>query len=309
MTNRRIQLKPKKESVLLKKLFNKKNRYIVLLIGIVPFLIAIGIFASIVLREVGTLKNMATGVVETKQENIVENMGYILRDNATDYQKEIFKELKEAVEGDPRAEDIAIAELVAKNYVADFYTFSNKQGQYDVGGMYYIYDGEFTNGDHYKDNVYLKARDTYYKYLSKYMTDYGVENLPEVDNVTITKSEKTPWEFSVNEHVANKQDENGEWYDYREDHVYDAYLVTCSWTYKETSMDVSQFPKTINLLIINNGVNFTIIEASDKKIEERVKKEDDEEISDSTKTESDEDKEVSGTTENKDSKSSQGSNR
>lgn len=289
MEKREIKLKATKENALAKFFNDRSKRYIIMAVLILPFLIAIGIFAAIALREVNTLKSLATGSTETKQENLVENMGYILRDNATDYQKDLFKELKEAFEGEQPADDITLAGLVAKNYIADFYTFSNKQGQYDVGGLYFVYNGEFENGNHFKDNVYLAARDGYYKYLNNYMSQYGAENLPTVKDIEITKCVKAPWKYVVSEHVANKQDENGEWYDYREIHDYDAYIVNCKWTYEESTMNLAQFANSVNLLVINHSGPYVIVEASDGEIKERKIEEKDE------NSQSDEEEDVEST--------------
>ncbi|MCR4633409.1 MAG: hypothetical protein K5648_04725 [Erysipelotrichaceae bacterium] len=272
MEERKLRpIKARKKSKLYTLFADKKKRYLLMLLCMLPFIVAIGIFSSIVFREVRNLKDLAGGgQAETKAENIVESMNYILRDNPTDIQKEYFAELKEAIEGSEPADDVTIAGLVAKNYVTDFYTWTNKRGQYDIGGLYYVYDGEFENGDHYKENVYLKARDGFYKYISYYGTQYGKENLLEVENVEITRCEKMSEPYVLNEHVSNKQDENGEWYDYREDHGYDGYLVSCRWTYKEnTVLPMNQFATSINLAIINREGRYEVIEASESTINAR----------------------------------------
>ena len=297
MEKREIKLKAKKESPVVEFFKKKKNRFILAGILILPFLIAIGFFGYRIFTEVNALKSLATGTTETKQENIVESVGYVLRDNATDLQKDYFKQLKEAIEGEEKADDVTIAGLVAKNYVADFYTWTNKQGQFDVGGMHYIYDGEYENGDHFKENVYENARYGFYKYISTYMSDYGADKLLEVTDVELTKCEKAPWKFHVSEHIANKQDENGEWYDYREDRDYDAYLVSCKWTYnEETSLTLSQFPTSINLLIINKNGSFEIVEASEGEIKERkIKVKDESTESDKENAEEDSDESTTET--------------
>ena len=236
-----------------------------------PFLIAIGIFGSVVIREGKSLASLANGnqIVEIKPENVIEDGWYILRDNPTDLQKEYFAQLKEAIEGG-EADGLTKAALVAQNYVADFYTWTNKQGQYDIGGMYYIYDGEFKNGDHYRENVYLNARQGFYKYLSTYAKQYGKENLLEVTDVTVTKCEKMAQPYEISVHVENRQDEQGEWYDYRENKTYDAYSVTCTWTYKDTTaLDLSKFANKVNLAIIDHGDEFQIVEASEGVISSR----------------------------------------
>ena len=271
--------KKKKKNLLGRLLADKKKRYFVMLAMMLPFIIGIIIFGSITLREINNLKNLANNTTEHKSENIVESMNYLLRDNPTDVQKEYFAQLKKAIEegvveteeGEVPADDAAIASLVAKNYVADFYTWTNERGQYDIGGFYYIYDGEFENGDHNKENWFLKAREGFYKYIGVYGTQYGKENLLEVDNVEITKCQKLSSPYMINEHVENRQDEEGEWYDYREDHAYDCYAVTCNWTYKEgTQLDLSKFAKSINLAVIKRNNRFEIVEASEKTINART---------------------------------------
>jgi len=275
MEEKKLKRKVKKKSVLHNLMANKKSRYLVMLGMMLPFIVAIGIFGSVAYKEVKSLMDLAGGGQgEIKDENIVKSMNYVLRDNPTDIQKEYFAQLKSAIEegvvGEEAADDATIAGLVAKNYVADFYTWTNKRGQYDIGGMSYIYDGEFENGDHYKENVFLKARDGFYKYISYYGTQNGKENLPEVENVEITKCEKMSSPYVINEHVENRQDAEGEWYDYREDHPYEAYLVTCRWTYKEnTVMNMNDFANSVNLAVIKRENRFEIVEASEKTINGR----------------------------------------
>lgn len=279
MEKKTIKLKQKRTNKFSQLLANKKTRYILMTVMMLPFLVAIGIFGTIAYKEVKGLMSMASGSSETKDENLIAEMNYVLRENATDLQKEYFAELKHAIEDEPeegeeKVSDLTKAELVAKNYVADFYTWTNKQGQYDVGGMYYIFDGRYENNNHFKDNVYLAARDGFYKYISNYIAQYGADKLIEVDNVEITSSQKAPWKYFLNEHVSYKQDAEGEWYDYREDREFDAYLVSCRWTYKEdSSLNLNQFPKNINLLVINHDGRLSIIEASESKINERIKAE------------------------------------
>jgi hypothetical protein len=160
--------------------------------------------------------------------------------------------------------------MVAKNYVVDFYTWTNKYGKYDIGGLQYIYDGEYENGDHFKDNVYLATRDGFYKYMSTYATQYGKENLLEVENVDVT-SKKMPDKYVISEHQSYKQDSEGEWYDYREDIPYEWYYVQCRWTYKPTDkLTLSKFATSVNLAVIKNNKGvYQIVEASENTINAR----------------------------------------
>ena len=277
MEKKKIVLKKeKKKSGIQKLLKDRDKRYIVMLMLMLPFIIALIIFSIVATNEAKTLINLAKGdtKAETKPENIIESMDYILRDNPTDLQRQYFDELKEAIEGAEPADDETIAGLVAKNYVADFYTWTNKNGQYDIGGFYYIYNGEFKNGDHYRENSFLKARNGFYKYISTYATKYGKENLLEVENVEISSCQKMSQQYQISEHLEYRQDSEGEWYDYREINSYDWYLVKANWTYKEnTSLDLSKFAKSINLAIIKKNGRFEIVEASENNINARTESE------------------------------------
>jgi len=269
MENENVVLKPKKKKGIskLNALFETRGkRALFLVLFILPFLAAMAIFGTVAYKEVKNIISLVSGGQEIKDEYQVPSMGYVLRSNATDYQFEAFSEMRQGI-ADGSLDDKTIAGLVAKNYVIDFFTWTNKQGQYDVGGMYYIYDGEFLDGEDFKENVFMKARTTYYKYLNSYINTYGVENLLEVENAQVINCEKTA-NYTINEHVANKQDENGEWYDYREDHEFETYKVTVAWSYKvNEKFDSSSYPTKMYFVIIKEGEKFAIVEASDKDID------------------------------------------
>lgn len=261
----KIELKPKKKNFLqkLSGLFEDKNkRALYVTLFILPFVIAIGIFGFITYKEAKNLINLVQGSNEVSDAYRIDSKEYILRDNATEYQQELFTELKNAIEVD-NADDQTIVSLVCKNYIADFYTWTNKQGQFDVGGLQYVYGKELKDGTHFRENVYSKARDTFYKYISNYIKEYGASDLLEVENIEITKCEKTS--ITLSEHVKNVQDENGEWYDYREDFDYDAYKIACMWSYKQTNkFDTSKYATKLNLVVLNNG---EIIAVDEKEID------------------------------------------
>ena len=167
-------------------------------------------------------------------------MDYHLRSNATKYQTELFRELTKAIEDG--TDKYNIARLVAENYVADFYTWSNKDGTYDVGGMYYVYSPQ-------KTTIYTQARNTYYKYVTYYINQFGAKNLLEVENITSTLGDKVgSYEF--------------------EGKKYDSYFVTCEWTYKneDTFKDISMksgddFVKKEYFTIIEKNGRFEIVQA------------------------------------------------
>lgn len=269
MENIDIELKPKKKSFVdkIKGLFeDRRKRPIFVILFILPFVIAIGIFSFVTVKEVKNIINLATGTNEINDDHQIASMGYVLRQNATDYQFEEFTVLKDAIENGT-ADDVAIAGMVAKNYVIDFYTWTNKQGQYDIGGMYYVYDGEFVDGTKTKENIFMNARTTFYKYINTYAKQYGQENLLQVENAQVINAEKTD-NYVISEHIANKQDENGDWYDYRENNPYEAYKVTVAWNYTANEkFDSSKYITKMYFIVAKTGEGFRIVEASDKEIE------------------------------------------
>lgn len=261
----KIELKPKKKNILdkVKALFEDKNkRALYVILFILPFLIAIGIFGFVAFKEAKNLIELVQGSSEVSNAYKIESRNYVLRDNATEYQQELFAELKNAIEVE-NADEETIAKLVCENFVADFYTWTNKQGQFDIGGMNYLYVRDYVDGTHFKENVYAKARDTFYKYLSNYINTYGASDLLEVENIQVTNCKKS--NIILNEHVENRQDEEGEWYDYREDHNLDVYQITCMWTYKQTQkFDTSKYATKMNFAVLGDG---QIIAADEKEID------------------------------------------
>ena len=231
----------------LTKLFeDKKKRPLFLLLFILPFIIMIGIFGYITYRDAKSLLNVVKGEVEVKDEHKIDSMKYQLRENATDVQFEYFQELKNAIEGEEKTDEATIAGLVCKNYVADFYTWTNKKGQYDVGALHYVYTPQ-------KINIFLQARDGFYKYLNNYINEYGAENLIEVESVTVTKASKASIKYEVDETE------------------FDAYEVSCSWTYKEGSrLPISGYPTKMNFVVVKNDGRYEIVETSQSPIEIRI---------------------------------------
>ena len=263
MEDIKVSLKPRKKNFIdkIKGLFeDKKKRPLYLILFILPFLIAIGLFGYVTYKEVKNVLSLVSGPTEIKDENRIESMNYVLRDNATDIQKEYFAELKQAVENN--ASDEELAGLVCKNFVADFYTWSNKQGQYDVGGMYYVYDVEET-----KNNTYMQARDGFYKYLSTYIKQYGVANLLEVENVQVISSSKLPYEYKCLVNTHGYSEAEGHTYTDVE-HDYDAWQVKCVWTYKENAkFDSSNYATSMNFIVVIENGRYEIVEASENEID------------------------------------------
>ena len=219
-----------------KKLFkNPKTRYRNLGLIILPFVLLFCLFGFLAWRSAGNLLGGSTSMA-----NSIDTMDYHLRANATEYQRSLFQELSDLCLTDAENKDkAAIAASVVENYIADFYTWTNKAGSYDVGGLYYVYSPS-------KSNIYTAARSTFYRYLNNYINEYGSENLLEVapDSIVIEGTgESSDYEY------------NGQ--------TYDSYYFHAYWSYVDhDGFDESDYETSENFLVIENeDGRFEIVQA------------------------------------------------
>jgi len=115
-------------------------------------------------------------------ENLPESGRYRLRRNATDYQIELFEQLVNAhndFQEDNSMQNVeAYASAIVRNFIADFYTLSNKNTRTDVGGLQFFSRSMVNDFRNY-------AIDTFYLYLNQHTDAFGNESLPTVASTTI----------------------------------------------------------------------------------------------------------------------------
>ena len=152
---------------------NKKKKKLFVYIIIYTMLIST---ICVGFNVIGIL-NGGLGNKDISSKDYLSNEYYKLGGSATDYQKEVFKELTEELEKPATEErDLNAALLVGKSFVSDLFTFSNKDGNYDIGGLQYLYGSSLSG---FKD--YMK--DSLYKDLDLYIAQYGRSYLPTVKEV------------------------------------------------------------------------------------------------------------------------------
>lgn len=214
---------------------NRRTRLRNLILLILPFCLLACFFGFLAFRSLSGVISNTVGS-NSSSKYVIESMGYTLRSDATDLQKECFKELSKAVEdGSDKGE---IARLVAKNYVADFYTWTNKNGSYDVGGLCYI-TGSL------KANVFNNARNTFYKYVSYYIDEFGKDNLLEVADISVEGGD-----------TSGTYELDGK--------TYDSYFITVRWSYKDlTKLSAyrTYWITKIYINVIEKDGRFEIVEA------------------------------------------------
>ncbi len=109
-----------------------------------------------------------------RDDNQLENEHYKVGNNATSFQKEEFAKLTDAIEA--ADDDLKIADAVARSFVADLFTWTNKDGNYEVGGLQYIYGSSVAS-------FQAIMRDSMYKDLDLFIAQYGRDYLPEVSSI------------------------------------------------------------------------------------------------------------------------------
>ena len=224
----KIQLTPEEKKA---RLANKKINNTLVLWTIVLCIAVVTLFGINLFKIV--LKKQATSGGNTLQTETIKgysNEYYTIGNNPTKLQKEYFEELTEVVYSrDKYTEEnrFATAELVTKSFIADFFTWTNKDGNYEVGGLQYIYADKYVMFQE-------EARYNFYSDLDLYISQYGRENLLEVDSVT-THDTRYGGDFDV----------NGK--------TYLSYYVDAEWTYKDSkSINVDDFQNKARFRLVDN---------------------------------------------------------
>lgn len=207
-----------------------------LLLGIMVISIVITLLFGYNIFSVATKKGGGSGTtVDLGSGSSMKNDYYTIGNNPTELNKENFKALTSALkEGD----DLKIADAVVRNFIAEYYTWINKDGNYEVGGIQYIYGPKYTS-------FAEESRWGFYKDLDLYITQYGRENLLEVDSI------ETKVDYAADYVIG--------------DQVLKAYYVEATWTYKSSSkINVDEFQKTGYFTVADNNGRFEIVRMFDK---------------------------------------------
>lgn len=196
------------------------------------YIITVLIISSIL---VGTIIFLNVGnIFGSEGEQVVySNEYYILRGKPTDLQKSLFKDLTKQIEL-KNEKDLDTVELVVKSFIADYFTWSNKMGPYDVGGMTFTFGLE-------NSNFYFTTRRSYYQNMANFI-EQGLEtkDLVEVESIEMGDAS-----FAAPYNYYGKE--------------YEAFYVEASWTYKENDkVDTSKFP---------NFGSFTVVLTEDNRFE------------------------------------------
>lgn len=143
---------------------------------------------------------------EVKVVKKIDNYNYNLKENETKLYSDNFDELEKLLKSDEINYE-SYAKSVAKLFIIDFYTLTNKLSKNDIGGTEFIKESM-------RDNFIEEARSTFYKYL-EVKSDKRTQKLPEVSNINEVTVESA--EFKYSDKTIDKN----------------VYRVTISWEYIE----------------------------------------------------------------------------
>jgi len=139
----------------------------------------------------------------------IEGWGYKLETNATVLIKREFSNLKTTLLAEEIDEEL-YAKFLARIFIADLYTLSNKQNKYDVGGVQFVFPDK-------QENFKLNVQNTLYRYLED-DTGNRTQELPYVKAIETISIEEI--KFTIDEEEFEAFKVILEW-EYAEDLGYD----------------------------------------------------------------------------------------
>ncbi len=163
------------------------------------------------------------------------DIDYVVSDTDTKLFKENFSELKKILSA-KEIDNKKYAETVAKLFVIDFFTLSNKTSKNDVGGVQFVYGG-------YQKDFIDGARDSIYKQVHSLVTDdKSNKDLPTVTKVKVYEVEEIkPYNMFDFEVEFFKEDEVG-------------YIINLSWEYS----DDNAFQREATIIVVPDGNKLSV---------------------------------------------------
>ncbi len=186
-----------------------------------------------VLVLIGCSQTEDTTKDETEEPTITiqENQLYASPKEATNYQIELYNALTEAIEEN---DDEKIAESVAVNFIADFFTLKNKENVTDIGGLVYI-------PLHYRDAFQDFASAYVYAQYPVLVDEYGKTQLFEVQSITVENM--TPQTFVYSQYIEEEVP-------YYEELNVEGYAVEVSVAYQDTKIPEDQLKTSATVQVI-----------------------------------------------------------
>ena len=170
---------------------------------------------------------------------IVANDVYEEPSNPTDAQIELYNALSEALSDEDGGEQ-TIAELVAQNFVFDFYSLKTKESSADVGGLTYL-------PEDIQDDFATYATSYVYCNYATIVSEYGEDSLPMVTAVTVTNTETSTYEYTVYEDADSDESESAS----STTETYESYVISVEIEYADTDLSEDEMKFSAEITVIN----------------------------------------------------------
>lgn len=167
---------------------NKKKLLIYLLIGVI--LISIIVAVIFIILNNNKPENNTTPTIEKIDQ--MENYDYYLDDNATEYYKELYDELKSTLNNEIINEE-EYAKIISKLFVTDLFTLDNKITSSDIGGLQFVYTD-------FKDDFINIAKNSLYSSVESNIYNDRNQELPIVSNIEINNITSSKFSYNGNEY-------------------------------------------------------------------------------------------------------------
>ena len=184
---------------------------------VIVLLIVLGFFIKDIYKNL-----LASSASEVEVLSTIDEYGYSLNENDSDYFNSVYKELEKELNNE-EIDESNYAELISKLFVIDFYSVNYAVNKNDVGGKQFIYST-------YVDNFVNAAKDSIYSTVENNIYGDRNQELPIVKNVEIT---------SVEQDLFETDDVSDE----------EAYYVDITITYEKDL----EYPTTVSLVIVHNN--------------------------------------------------------
>jgi len=203
-------------------------------------------------------------VEQRRIEELPPSDGYTLVRNPTEYQLELFDLLVNSQNQfyDAGSDDYlkAYTSAIVRNFIAEFFTLSNKNSRTDVGGLQFF-------SEDIVDNFRRLAIDDFYLYLNQYLAIFGNESLPTVASTEILDARfGTRIIEDDDEDIAEITPYSYLDYDYEEEiqgEEVRTIIIDASWTYENSTLRyIDNFQTVARFVLLEHeeGVRIYIVE-------------------------------------------------
>lgn len=184
---------------------------------------------------------LTQAMMNQNDNNVVEkekNDKYFkIRTNATGYQRSVYTELNDVLANN-KDDEKQVAELITKNFVADFYTWTNKFHFNDVGGLQFV-DKTIA------PSVMNQALQYFYNDMAYYLNENKVAKTLEVSGATTR--------VSTVEYVLQRQIIGQSGRETQAEIKKPGYEVTVNWSYKEQDgFDTSKYQRQGSVILVKD---------------------------------------------------------